>query len=243
MQTGIDNHRIWEALQVLFVQRLSKRQPVMVDRRMLKKVYRERVFDLHPDRAKVLGVDPAWLAERFKDLQQAYQTLSLMLRDRPCLIVGNAPVVPVATASAAAAPRAKASRSTVAPRDIPLRRRLRFAQYLHHVGMIDRTTLAAALRWQRRERPLVGEIARRHRYLTFDDVLWIIRHQKGDERFAQAAVRLGFMDPWARLVVLGHQRGFDRPIGRFFVEHGILTLGQCQELLARQHRHNLFTSE
>jgi hypothetical protein len=119
------------------------------------------------------------------------------------------------------------------------RRRLRFAQYLFVSRLIDGPTLKAAVTWQRRSRPLCGEIARRLEYLTHGAVAQVLRERGPGERFGEAAVRLAYLDHPRLLTVLAWQRRFNRPIGRFFVERSILSPDQLRDLLARQWSHNL----
>jgi hypothetical protein len=119
------------------------------------------------------------------------------------------------------------------------RRRLRFAQYLYYSRVIDWQTLVSAMRWQYRMRPRLGDIARQMSYLSSDDVCDILRHKGLDERFGEAALRLRRLDLPRLLTLLGRQRHFDRPIGRFFVEHAIVTPEELSHLLERHMQHNL----
>jgi hypothetical protein len=118
-------------------------------------------------------------------------------------------------------------------------RRLRFAQYLFYAGVIDWATLVAAMRWQQRTRPLLGELAREMSYLSQDDVHAILRGQACDERFGETAIRLQRLDRLRLLTLLGRQRRFDRPIGRYFTENRIVTPSALARLLERHWAHNL----
>jgi len=118
-------------------------------------------------------------------------------------------------------------------------RRLRFAQYLYYAGVIDWATLIAAMRWQQRTRPLLGQIARQMSYLTLDDVCAILKERTLGERFGDAAVRLRRLDQRRLLTILGRQRRFDRPIGRYFTENHIVRPEDLARLLERHAAHNL----
>jgi AcrR family transcriptional regulator len=228
----------------------------MVDRKGLKSVFRRKAHRLHPDRAAALGAHAPTLTRRFRELDGAYRLL-LEALDR----AGGRLFVPP---HHPAEPRRRwipeplryRSPEPTRPRPAPQhadpgpevhlrpqgtvpRRRLRFAQYLYHSRIIDWTTLCDALRWQCRLRPRIGDIARRLRYLTHDDVCEILRHRGADERFGEAALRLRKLDARRLLVLLGNQQLLDRPIGGYFVERGILTRGELQELLRRHIVHNI----
>jgi hypothetical protein len=187
-----------------------------VDRRVLKSAFRRRAHQLHPDKARAVGLSEQALAHRFRELKHAYDYL-LALLDAPALI---------------------AERRFRRPGAIP-RKRLRFAQYLYFTGIIDWHTLLAAMRWQHSARPRLGEIARQMSFLSSEDVGEILRLRGGAERFGDAALRLGRLDHVRLFAVLGRQRRFDRPIGRFFVDHGILTPVELAQQLDRHWAHNL----
>jgi len=49
--------------------------PSSIDARSLKRVYRRRALDTHPDRARATGADPAHLTRLFQELNVAYDRL------------------------------------------------------------------------------------------------------------------------------------------------------------------------
>jgi hypothetical protein len=137
-----------------------------------------------------------------------------------------------------AAPRVRAS---VRPEELP-RRRLRFAEYLYHSGRIRWTDLAEALAWQRAQRPPIGRIAVDFGFLGPDDVAVILERRReaaaNGVPFGEWAVRLGFLTPFQLLAALGQQLRVQRPIGRFFVERGIIEPGEIEGIRRRILRHN-----
>ncbi len=117
-------------------------------------------------------------------------------------------------------------------------RRLLLGQYLFYASAISLRQLTEAVAWQRAQRPLVGEIARRWGILSPLEVLEVLRHAAGREPFCEAAVREGKMTPFHQLAVLGRQRQLQRPLGTYFVREGILGARELEQLVVAARRHN-----
>jgi hypothetical protein len=188
---------------------------------------------MHPDKALAVGVPEQALAQRFRELKLAYDYLLALLEAQKAPTRG--PGAPGAN-EGVRPPRTGSGFPPLA--HIP-RRRLRFAQYLYYARVIDWNTLFRAMRWQHRTRPFVGEIARDIGLLNAHDVSYVLRHRRRDERFGEAALRLGRLDHVRLLTILGHQHRLDRPIGRYFVEQSILTTDELGHWLERHWCHNL----
>jgi hypothetical protein len=239
--------RIQSALRILFG---PTPQATRIDRRAIRSCFRRRAHDLHPDKAQQLGVSSTILAHRFRELRRAYEYLNRALDPHAELLLSPFVRTP---------PIETRERSVYRPRPVPSpaagawqawrpgpqngaylpARRLRFAQYLYYSRIIDWPTMIAAMRWQGRKRPRVGEIARELRYLSRPDIADILRHRGLDERFGEAALRLGRINHVRLFAVLGHQRRLDLPIGRFFVDHAILTPDELTAHLEGHMQHNL----
>ncbi len=212
-----DEH-VWRALEVVLggcpgVGVL----PPRVDRDLLKSAFRRRAHQLHPDKARAVGLSEQALAERFHELKLAYDYILSLLDSK----------------AGGAAPSRSGAQGKVPAR------RLRFAQYLYFTGIIDWRTLLAAMRWQHRTRPRLGEIAREMSFLSAEGVTEILRLKASQERFGDAALRLRRLDHVRLFAMLCRQRRFDRPIGRFFVDHGLLTPAALARHLDRHWAHNL----
>jgi hypothetical protein len=136
------------------------------------------------------------------------------------------------------APRVRAS---VRPEELP-RRRLRFAEYLYYSGRARWTELVEAVAWQRAQRPPIGKIAVDFGFLGPDDVAEILERRReaaaNGVPFGEWAVRIGFLTPFQLLAALGQQLRLQRPIGRFFVERGIVEPGEIEGIRRRILRHN-----
>jgi hypothetical protein len=106
-----------------------------VRRAELRRAFRRRALEIHPDRAAALGQDARALADEFMALCSAFELLDGL-----------------AAADEAAGRRA--------PRPAPARplppRPLRFAEYLYYCGRIAWAELAQALAWRRRDPRRIG---------------------------------------------------------------------------------------
>jgi hypothetical protein len=238
--------RVQRALGVVLGVDVSRLEPCRLDRQALRTAFRRQAHRLHPDKALVIGLSEQALAYRFRELKHAYDYLVALL-DVPRVVAGvstptAAEEVPAAPPNASSATQRSAASASAPPHPRPgqmPRRRLRFAQYLYYAGVIDWNTLLRARRWQRRTRPYLGEIAREIGALSVDDVDYVLRHRRASERFGEAALRLRRLDHVRLLTILGRQHRLARPIGRYFVEHDILTLGELELWLQRHWAHNL----
>ncbi len=233
----------------------------ILEQKELAARFRSRALDMHPDRAKALGIDPEDLNARFKQLHGAYRVLCRLVED-PQLrdsILRSVTVSrdPVAAGNAGLwTPRAarpnRDDRFAGASTDqenndgrrfyngrVPVSE-LRFAQFLYYNRVIDWKTMIDAVTWQYRVRPKVGEIGRSYRFLDFKGVSTVLRQSPRGELFGDTAVRLGMLDIRQLRVMLGKQHQLNYPIGRYFVEHEILSAPEVEHLLEMNKRHNIF---
>jgi hypothetical protein len=224
----------------------SRQLPPSLDRQALKAAFRRQAHRVHPDKALAMGLPEEALAQRFRELKHAYDyLLALLAAQRAAAVQQSAPGRPRPAASASrpgtrVAEAASAPAGTGFPPSAAVpRRRLRFAQYLYYARVIGWDTLFRAMRWQHRTRPFIGQIARDIGVLSSSDVSHVLRHRRPDERFGEAALRLGRLDHLRLLTILGHQHRLDRPIGRYFVEQNILTPEELDCWLRRHWTHNL----
>ena len=99
-----------------------------------------------------------------------------------------------------------------------------------------------AIVWQRMQRPPIGEIARQWNMLTEDDIQKILKERSFNEKFGAHALRKGYISAFQLLALVGRQRSLQRPIGEYFIEHGMLTVPQLDLLIEQTKRHNLWAS-
>ena len=115
---------------------------------------------------------------------------------------------------------------------------LRLGQYLYYTGRISRTSLLEALAWQRRRRPRFGEIASRCQLLDAGQIGEIVDARQHRERFGETAIRTGHLTGAHRLGVLGRQRKLQPRIGQYFVDKGLMSLGEIDRAASNMRHHN-----
>lgn len=195
----------------------------------LKRAYHERVMQSHPDRAETLGLARDILEGEFKRVNQSYQTLLEFLKSRE-KVLQTRKINPRQAET-------RANQSFFYRGKIP-QRKLRFGEYLYYSGLVDWNTFIHALVWQMQNRPRFGEIALQLGYLKRDDLNEIIRAKSVRERFGDAALRLGHITDHQRFVVLGRQRVFGKPVGRYFSERCHFGPEFLKKKLDEHARHN-----
>jgi hypothetical protein len=218
------------ACRVLFGANLAARPDFLrtLDKRALKRAYRQRALLTHPDRLSVrVGSHKAASADSFIESTRAYEALLQFLDRR-----GRARI-PEPPARAAPVPDPPRPRAVRLPS-----RSLLFAEFLYYSGAIGWNDLIAAIVWQRRQRPRFGDIGLRWRLLSSGGVNKLLAHRQPWERVGDAAVRLRLLSHFHVRTILAHQRIKQRPIGRYFVEQGLLSPGEVEVLAQRCERHN-----
>ena len=185
----------------------------------VKQAFRRQAMELHPDR--YAGAPPEVVREKtrlFQLLSAAYRKISSALR---------APAPD-------AAPRAPPPRPTARVPPVPLR----LGTFLRHCGVASLADLGAALAWQARSRPRLGDVAVRLGLLSRERADEVARHLAPLERFGEAAARLGSLNPTQVTRLLWFQRGRQTRLGAWFVERGLLSEAELDGLVAELARHN-----
>jgi len=197
-----------------------------------KTAYRRCAKESHPD--LFCNADPSLYQQqtaRFQDVTGAYQLICDFLTQRD-----NGLWKP----ASAAPPRRTARRRPPKPpngSDLPWRT-FEFGLFLHHRGIIPYQTLIAALVWQRSQRPVIGEIARRWGWLNDRTTRAIISYRGPYGRFGERAIRLGLLSPFQVQTLLRYQRNLQRKIGEYFIEQGLLSDVEIAQLLKEMLDHN-----
>jgi hypothetical protein len=200
----------------------------------IKDAYRRRLLETHPDRAAVLGQAPAALHDRIVAVQHAYSVLQRALRNGRLVVPDAGPSEPPPPAPAPAKPSVE---RLFYEGPLP-QRPLRLGEYLYYRGVISWGALIRAICRQRRERPVLGEMAVQLDLLTRDEVRQIRDSQAADEKFGEAAVRLGLMSPGRVFMLLGRQRRMGRLFGEYLAEGGLITPARMARLIEENQRHN-----
>ncbi|MDH4162819.1 MAG: J domain-containing protein [Nitrospirota bacterium] len=117
-------------------------------------------------------------------------------------------------------------------------RMLEIGEYLYYRRIIPYRALREALDWQRRQRPLIGDIARQWNWLDDDQVRTILQHRGTSRRFGESAVQLGLLEPRHVTAILWMQRSHQERLGEFFILRGYLKRDALDRLLQEFHSHN-----
>ena len=228
------------AYQILFASAPppTPRQLAFLEPADLKKAYRRRALELHPDRAELSELTPEEMTARFSEVQEAHTVLKSYLRSRAPFDRAD-----LQRAGVRPPPLRQKRRATAGwHRGAMPSRRVPFGEYLYFAGKISRSMLEDAVAWQRRQRPSMGRLARDWGLLTQAVVDDLEKRRRPGERFGDVAVRLGVLTPELREALVGMQRRAQRPIGGYFVAAGTLTAQDIDHLLEAHWRHNAATS-
>jgi hypothetical protein len=129
-----------------------------------------------------------------------------------------------------------------AARGLLPQRTLRIGEYLFHAGFVTWRDCCDALRWQRAQRPLIGQLAVELRLLTREQVSELFRlrasERAGRKAFGEFAVEAGFLTPAQATALVGQQRRLQRRLGEWFVEHGVLDAAALDAAERAMWRHN-----
>lgn len=110
--------------------------------------------------------------------------------------------------------------------------------FLYHMGVITYAEVIEALVWQRRQRPVIGDLAIRWGWLTEKDIQFINRQGAFKGRFGARAEHGGYLTPFQVQVLLRYQQSCQQPFAQYFVEQGILSANEVKRLMRAQALHN-----
>jgi hypothetical protein len=248
--------KVFAAYRVLFagVARVNISMLQAVELPEIKRAYRRRALDTHPDRFAACDENYRKVCtDRFIEASDAYETLNtyLALRDRGF----EFEQVDAGGCEPFRDKRPSESQSSQSgsdfgdrnedpfpfafwERDMP-RRYLRLGEFLYYSGVISWMRLIKALVWQKTQRPRIGEIAQRWRWLTESQIIWVLKDRRPGERLGEILLRRRMISPFQLNVLIWQQRKIQKPIGVYFVHQGLLTQKEILHYLQRQHIHNL----
>ena len=209
----------------------------------VKTAYRQRAKETHPDR--FVDAEPheyEQKTELFRGVSEAYQLLQSFTADPIKRLWSPADHCagfnPQATATR---PTREYSEAEYDPAESPCelpRRHLELGLYLYYRGIISYAEMIEALVWQRRQRPVLGDLAERWGWLSAEDVKRINSYHGRRGRFGARAVELGYLTPFQVQVLLRYQRQMQKRYGQYFVEQGRMSNFEVEAWLRKQQRHN-----
>lgn len=219
----------------------------------VKTAFRKKAFETHPDRAMSLDSPTEDLNAEFMDVRLAYETLLFFLETKNDAYLKENSFYYQETQDSfneqtvhhnnknkknRHSPKNKAVPDHFYSGNLPPGN-LMFGQFLYYSGLISWRTFIEAICWQRRQRPLIGQIAVSWGLISTRDVTRILNVRTFDEKFCECALRGGFISSFQQLALVGKQRKLQRPFGEFFVETGILSPPEVMKMAQKQQIHNL----
>lgn len=200
--------------------------------------YRKQAKIIHPDRFAISSTTIKRRQQKlFQDLNQAHETIQRYLRQKQLHQAKPYVQKRPATGAGPQRQRTDSPQQHGGTRILP-RRPLQFGQFLYAQGIISFQVLIAAITWQRRQRPALGEIARRWGWLDDQGIQRIITTRAAFQRFGERAEHLGLLSSLQVRTLLFHQRANQQKIGDYFVEQGIINAGEKNRLLTLLAEHN-----
>ncbi len=116
--------------------------------------------------------------------------------------------------------------------------KLLLGQFLYHSGVISWRMMIKSLGWQMTQRPKIGEIAGHLGWLNDKDIKRITGNRRALELFGNIAVKLGLLNEFQVKVLLKIQRRRQRRLGDYFVNNGVLTAKELENLVKKCTEHN-----
>jgi len=204
----------------------------------LKTAFKKKALETHPDRARLLNKDAAKLNERFKEVNEAYDRLGLLLSPGANHIKGSADTEANAGKGYSfRSQKTKGFSNHYYKGNIP-QWPLLLGRFLYYSGRISWGTLIEAITWQRRQRPSLGQMALQTGLLSQAGIKRIIHGRKVGERFGECAVRMGLLNAFQLKNLLKQQSRLQRPIGTYFLVKNILIQAELNNVLKQQRSHN-----
>ncbi len=209
----------------------------------LKRAYRRKAFETHPDRSRALGKSETEMNRRFKEVSMAYERLIPIVNGESEYITQPKARPPKAQKAGASQWQRRAEKQNNTQRNhfyqgVFPNRRLKFGQYLYYSSFISWRTLIGAIIWQKRQRPLFGQIAETWGFLTTEDIHHILAVKPYTEKIGEYALRSGYLTAFQHLAILGKQRLHQPRIGQYFLQQNILSAEKLDQMLQRAVLHN-----
>jgi len=129
----------------------------------VRSAYRKKAKATHPDRFAVAAASTQEKQQRlFQDLNQAHETVQTFLKQRERVPTSSYFRSRATTTTYSQPKRRRQDRPYSKYYRGPLPTRpLQFGLFLYYLGIIPFNAVISAITWQRRQRPVLGEIAKR----------------------------------------------------------------------------------
>jgi len=212
----------------------------------LKSAYRKKAKETHPDLFSSHAPHVQKMqASRFRDVVRAYDIVRQFVKQREDGL-WRAPLRMRATRRYSETRQPGKSNKhactnnrgkTFSPRTVPFRP-LQIGNYLYYRDLISYRALIDAVVWQRKQRPIIGDIALRWGWLDTAAIDRIIRVKNGMGRFGERAMGLGLLSAFQVRTLLFFQHSQQERLGRYFVKKNFLTEEMLDALVRELREHN-----
>lgn len=212
----------------------------------LKSAYRKKAKETHPDLFSNHAPHvQKTQASRFREVVRAYEIVSRFFQQREGGVWRAARRMHATrrssekrqTGRAKPHTRTHTSTSTFSQRTVPFRP-LRIGHYLYYKELITYRALIDALVWQRKQRPVIGDIAIRWGWLDTAAIERVIRTKNGLGLFGERAMDLGLLSAFQVRVLLNFQHSQQERLGAYFVKKNILSEETVDALVRELREHN-----
>ncbi len=211
-----------------------------------KSAYRKKIKETHPDffhdQADRIKQQQTAL---FRNIMEAYDIINRFLKEREeglwTPAVDTAPrmdsVEQPQTGSSDSQPVRTRGDNGYFHGTVPFRI-LEIGRFLYCSGQISFGDLIEALAWQRKQRPIIGDVAQRWGWLVETSIDRIIASRDVPGRFGEKAVRLGLLSDGQVKALLLYQRTQQELLGKYFVMKKLLTVEQMERQVQKLIVHN-----
>ncbi len=189
----------------------------------LKKVYRKKALETHPDRCNSSGLNETESGEQFRKIKSAYETLKSVAAGTTTLNYSKR--------------NYKKPPGDFYNGSLPFHKLL-FGQFLYYSGTITWKTLMQAIVWQRRKKTVYGQIALHWEMLSTEDIAHIMQNKKFNEKFGEKNKKYGYLSIFQHLAIMGKQKTQKELFGEYFIKKGILSKRQVDNLVQKTINHN-----
>lgn len=244
-------HDLQKACQVLFNTDIRLKSDFFssINTSILKNAYRKRAFETHPDRSRALGKNEDLMIKKFKEVTIAYEILkpvvgkdiqprySDMHSKKQATATQRAQKPSSSNSFTASPPRSNACseknkdnhyyKGPIPKIELPLNK------FLYYAGEIPWKTYIDSIMWEKKQRPLFGQIAYEWKFLTNSQIKNILEKKVFPEKFGEYALREGLLTHFQHMAVLGRQRILEAPPGDFFIQQGIFTADHIKDLIIK----------
>lgn len=249
MTTQLTESQVIFACRTLFGNQADISRPFLfyVQPDGARSAYRRKAKETHPD---LFNTADTGIQQRqtvlFVEMLEAYEIVNRFFKERDDgLWVDSVQSTPrwrwQANAYNAQSSKfhssSKASQKAFYQGPIPLRV-LEIGRYLYYAGLISYGDLIEALCWQRKQRPIIGSVARRWGWLHETSVDRITKACHIPGRFGERAVRLGLLSDFQVNTLLYYQRTQQERLGKYFVLRGLLTAAELELQARKVGEHN-----